>query len=42
MIEKAGYSLVTPVLVANYVLFQEVSATDKTQVESGEQLLTVR
>ena len=42
MIEKAGYSLVTPVLVANYVLFQEVSATEKTQVESGEQLLTVR
>ncbi len=42
MIEKAGYSLVTPVLVANSALFQEVSATDKTQVESGEQLLTVR
>lgn len=41
LIHNAGYSLVTPVLVSNYMNFEDVVDTEKEQVESGDVLLTV-
>ena len=41
LIRNAGYSLVTPVLVANSMTFSGVTAVDKDRVQAGEPLLTV-
>lgn len=41
LIQDAGYSLVTPVLVANSVCFDDVVAVNAEQVKAGEPLLTV-
>lgn len=40
-IEEAGYSLVTPVLVANSAEFHEVTASEAERVSQGEALLYV-
>ena len=40
-IEEAGYSLVTPVLVANSAEFHEVTASEAERVNQGEALLYV-
>lgn len=42
LIEKEGYSLVTPVLVTNPDDFTEVTSTEVDQVEIGDLLLTVK
>ena len=41
LIQDAGYSLVTPVLVANSVCFADVVPVNAKQVQAGEPLLTV-
>lgn len=41
LIQDAGYSLVTPVLIANSKDFEDVILEGKEQVQSGETLLTV-
>lgn len=39
LIRKAGYSLVTPVLVTNYMQYGEITCTGDGQIEAGETLL---
>lgn len=41
LIEDAGYSLVTPVLVANSADFNNVAVTNQAQVQTGQVLLTI-
>ena len=41
LIRNAGYSLVTPVLVANSMTFSGVTAVDQDRVQAGEPLLMV-
>ncbi len=41
LIEDAGYSLVTPVLVTNSADFKNVAVTDQTQIQTGQVLLTI-
>lgn len=41
LIQEAGYSLITPVLVANSVCFIEVASAEAEHVQAGELLLTV-
>lgn len=40
-IKKQGYSLVTPVLVANSSEFDQIICEEKNHVQQGETLLTV-
>lgn len=40
-IRKAGYSLLTPVLVSNFADYTDVIATDTERVEVGEPLITI-
>ena len=40
-IKKAGYKMVTPVLVTNYKSYMDVIATDKKTINKGENLITV-
>lgn len=42
LIEEAGYSLVTPVLVTNSDDFEEVASVNAEQVAAGETLLSIR
>lgn len=41
LIRKAGYSLVTPVLVTNYMQYGEITCTGDGQIEAGGTLLKV-
>lgn len=41
-IQSQGYSLVTPVLIANSMEFDKISCEEKEQVQNGETLFTVQ
>lgn len=41
LIQNAGYSLVTPVLVANADDYADVTAADAESISPGEELLTI-
>ena len=42
LIEKAGYSLITPILVANTDEFASLEKTDAKKINVGERLYTIK
>ncbi len=41
LIREAGFSLVTPVLITNFMQYEEVAASEKAAVKNGDRFLTV-